>query len=137
MNLTALLAIVGLGVVGFFGGKGGIKLGNRVEDRRRTAVRLATWCGSNGLPDLGVLLTEYAVQNYGGVLQQFTTMADLVADPARAQKAIDEFMDVQLQKKLATQEGRDWLIAVTNASQNIAIDPEALVQPPVVLKKEG
>jgi len=137
MNLVALFAVVGLGVAGFFAGKGGVKVGARVEDRRRTAVKLATWCSSNGLPDLGDLLTSYAVQDYSGVIHQFQTLADLVADPDRSGKAIDSFLDAQLNRKLSTQEGQDQLIAFVERALNVTIDRDSIVQPPPTLKKEG
>ena len=137
MNLTALLAIVGLGVAGYYSGKGGIKVGNRVEDRRRTAVRLGSWCSANGLPDLAGLLTEYAVQNYTGVFHQFQTISDKIANPAEAQQALDQFLQVQLDAKLKTAEGQDSLIKYVERALNIQIDRESIIQlPPSLVKRE-
>ena len=138
MNLTALLAIVGLSAVGYLTGKTGVKVGTRVENRRRTAVRLATWCAANGLPDLASLLTSYAVQDYSGVLHQFQEISDKVSDPGAAQNAVDRFLEVQLSNKLKTKEGQEVLIKFIEGSLNIEIDREAIKQPaPALVRKEG
>lgn len=137
MNLTALLAIVGLSAVGYMTGKTGVKVGERIEDRRRTAVRLATWCSVNGLPSLASMLESYAVSDWSGVYANFRDVSNVVADPKLASEAVDRFLSVQLANKIATAEGREQILQFVERSLNVKIDRESIQFAPQALVKEG
>lgn len=136
MDMQLILIIAAVSVGTYFLGKLGVKGDNRVEDRRRLAVRLAAWCSQNGLPGLGVLLSNYAVGDYSGVLHQFQALGDLLADADQSKAAVDAFLRVQLAKQLETAEGREALVAFIEKHLNVVIDRNSITQAPTGLAKK-
>lgn len=135
MDLSMILVFAGATAAAFFGSKLIVAGDNRVEDRRRQAVTLSAWCAANGLPTLSSLCADYSVGDYSGVLAQVRQLCQLVADPEQSKVAVQQFLDVQLNKVLSTEEGKASLIAKIESKLGVVIDRDAIVQKPVELTK--
>lgn len=135
MDFQTIFTVIGACAASFVGTKLLVKGDNRVEDRRRRAVQLASWCSNNGLPILSQMLASYSIGDYSGVLSNLQNIGDLVADPAQAQATIDLFLTTQLGKKLSTVEGKEQLISAIEKSLNVKIDRAAITQKAVAVTR--
>jgi len=135
MDFQTILALVGGAAAAFFGSKMLVAGDTRVEDRRRRAVDLATWCRVNGLPTLSQLLTSYAVGDYSGVVHQVRALSDIISDPAQAKTTVKQFLDIQLSNQLTTTEGKEELIQLIEKKLDIAIDRSVLTAKPKIISE--
>ena len=131
MDMGSILTIVGGAAAAFFGAKLLGKGDTRVEERRRTAVDLATWAKGNGLGVLNNLLTDYAVGDYSGMVSSVRQIAGIVRDPAESQAALDRFLQVQLSRQLETEAGKESLVSFIESKLGIKIDRKAITIAPI------
>lgn len=110
MDLQGILMLVGLGFGAYFITKTGLKVDDRIEERRRLAIQLAQWTSANGLPAVSQLLSSYAVSDYSGVVSQVRSLSDIISNPDTSRDAVTSFLKVQLGKRLDTAEGRAEII---------------------------
>ena len=136
MELMSLLTAAGAAVVAFLGGKAIIKVDNRVEARRDSAVTLSGWAGANGLPIVSQMLRSYAIHDMSGVLHGLKQASDLIGDADASKAAIDTFLNVQLAKKVSTIDGREELIVAVEKLLNISINRESITQQPTAVAAE-
>lgn len=136
MDFSSLLLFAGAAVVAFFSGKLLVKGDNLVEDKKRTAIRLASWTQANGLPELSQLLTSFAINDVSGVFTHFRAIADTLSDADTSRAVVDKFLQVQLQKKIATSEGQEELIRFVEKAMGLVIDRDSIKKQPIVITKE-
>lgn len=130
MNISGILLLVGLAALAYFAGKILIKGDNRVEERRRHAIKLAAWTDSNGLPGLSRLATCYAVGDYSGLVGQAKILAETLGNDQEALAIVDGFLRFQLTRRLSTPEGRETVIRFVEENLNVKID-RAVITPSV------
>jgi len=133
MDFQTILALVGGAAAAFFGSKMLVAGDSRVEDRRRQAITLSTWCAANGLPTVSSLLADYAVGDYSGVLAHIRQLAQLIASPEQTKAVVQQFLDNQLTKALSTEEGKAALLSKVETQLGIKINRDALVVRPTEL----
>jgi len=129
--MNTILLFAGLAALGYVVGKLVIKKDTAIEDRRRRAIQLASWSASNGLPLVSRLLVSYSVGDYSSLRTQIGEVATLLADDAEAKGAVNRFLEVQLDKRLSTAEGRDEIVTLIEKKLNLKIDRAALIPAPV------
>ena len=133
MDFQTILVVAGGAAAAFFGAKAVGGVDNRVEDRRRHAVELAAWAKSNGLGILSELLTNYAVGGYGEVVGNIRQIVGILRDPEEGPATIRRFVKVQLDKQLATEEGKADLVKYVEDKLGVVIDRAAITKKPVAL----
>jgi hypothetical protein len=126
MNVNAVLLLAAIGAIGFFLSKFLVRKDTQIEDRRRRAIQLSNWAAVNGLPLISRLLVSYSVGDYSSLKQQVGEVSELLADDAEAKAAVGRFLNVQLDRRLATSEGREEIIALVEKKLNLKIDRAAI-----------
>ena len=110
MDFSQIAIFGAASVAAFFAAKFAVKGDTRVEDRRRQATKLSAWCQQNGLPGVSGLLAEYAIGNYSGCLYAMQQLNDVITDQAQSKAAIDNFLRVQLDARLADTDAKAALV---------------------------
>ncbi len=131
MTLLNLLAVVViLAAVGFCVGKWLFKKDTEIEDRRRSAGRLAVVLSKVGLVRTPEFLLDYAVGDYSGMAQKLKALVDLFVSGDDA--VIAEFskvFDNVLEAKLKSESGRAFIAAkLTDAAKRT--DPSVVSNAP-------
>jgi len=130
IDLTTLLMIGGVLVLGWALGKYLFRKDEEIEDRRRQAFKLATKLSEYGLTRIPDVLGCYAVGDYSGLGDEVSKVYDLFASGEEA--ILKEFNAVflkVLEQKLKTKEGRALIAAELKESVE-AGDPSAITSAP-------
>lgn len=135
MNISGIFLLVGLAAIAYFAGKLLIKGDNRVEERRRQAIKLSNWTASNGLPGLSRLSEAYAVGDYSSLITQAKVLAETLGNDQEALAIVDGFLKFQLTKRLGTPEGREAVIAFVETQLNVKIDRTVITPATVAVGK--
>jgi hypothetical protein len=133
MDLQTVLMFGGAGALAFLAGKLIVRGDTAVEERRRRAVDLSSFCKVNGLPELATLLADYSVGDYSGVASQLKTIFGIVADSELSKRSLDSFLEVQLKKRLDNAEGRESLVKFVENHLKITIPREFFSPKPAEL----
>ena len=134
MDVQGILMLVGLGFGAYFVTRTALRVDDRVEDKKRLALNLATWTAANGLPTLSQILSDFAINDLSGVVSGIKNLNAIVSNPESARDSLNSFLRVQLDKKLATAEGRQELVRYVEDKLNVKISAAALNQPPTALE---
>ena len=134
MDISSILMIAGVAGVAFVGARvvGGVD--NRVEDRRENAIKLAAWAQANSLPVLSEVFSNYAIGDYSGVVSSLKQARNILHDPVAGPASLKAFLTAQLEKQLATADGREELITFVEKRFNIVIDRNAFKSTPTVVE---
>lgn len=145
LNFMLLAAIVnwqGVGLLGvgaavcYFLAKKVPALHNKLEGLKVRCIALSTWCNDNGLPVASRLLSAFVVNDVGGFVTAAEQVLDILLDPVESKVVLDRFLGVQLDKKLATVEGKEELVAAIEKRLNVKINRSALVAESVKLDEK-
>ena len=133
MDMTAVAVLAGIGIAVFLIVRFWLKMDEGREERRRRSMQLHAWCNNNGLPSLALICSNYAVGDYSGLRHSIKQLQDLLADPDESLNAVQKFLRIQLDKQLATAEGREELIKHIEKRLNVSINRQAITQAPAPL----
>ena len=129
MDFQQIAIFGGLSVAAFLVAKLGVKLDNRVEDRRRHAVKLASWCEANGLPLIASGLQAYSISDYSGALYALQSAIDVIGDAEASKAALDRFLRVQLDRRLANTDDKAALLDYVQKRLGVVLTATPAEQP--------
>jgi hypothetical protein len=100
---------------------------DRIEERRKTALKVGGWAAKNGVPYLPTFLNAYAIGNYSDVLSHLGRVNDAI-DDGTAEAGVQKFLEAQLNMRLDDPALREDLFARIEKRLNITIPKPALTQ---------
>jgi hypothetical protein len=112
--LTSPAGLAVLGVAAFVVGKLIFKVDERVEDRRRSAMRLAGRLRELGFTRLPPLLEDYAVGDYSGVTGKVRELTDIFGDEKERQAEFEKVFRLILEAKFKDPEKRGSLLKLVD-----------------------
>jgi hypothetical protein len=112
--LTSPAGLAVLGVAAFVVGKLIFKVDERVEDRRRSAMRLAGRLRELGFTRLPPLLEDYAVGDYSGVTGKLRELTDIFGDEKERQAEFEKVFRLILEAKFKDPEKRGSLLKLVD-----------------------
>ena len=134
MDVQGILTLVGLGFGAYFITKTGLRVDDRIEDKKRLALTLSTWAASNGLPGIAQVLADFAINDISGVIAGIRNLNAIASNPEAARDALDSFLRIQLDKKLSSTDGKQALVDYIEKKLNVKISAVAVNQPPTTLE---
>ena len=116
-SISALLLVV---VGGYQGTKWLVKVGTKVENRRRAAANLAGVLRSYGLVKTPEFLVDYSVGDYSGMGDKLVRLAELfLSGEAEVVKEFEQVFERCLVAKLATEQGRAYITSKLTDSEYV------------------
>lgn len=112
--ITSPMGLVVVGIAAFVVGKVIFKVDERVEDRRRSAMRLAGRLRELGFTRLPPLLEDYAVGDYSGVTGKIRELTDLFGDEKERQAEFEKVFRLILEAKFKDPEKRGSLLKLVD-----------------------
>lgn len=107
LSLNALVILVLIALVGFFGAKWLFKKDTEIENRRRGAARLAACLKAYGLVRIPEFLIDYSVGDYSSMAEKIKQLSELfVSGDSVVITELDVVYEKVLAEKLKTEAGR-------------------------------
>jgi hypothetical protein len=102
--------LVALGVAMFFVGQLLFKGDTAIENRRRSATRLAGRLRELGFTRLPPILEDYSVGDYSGMIGKIRDVAEMLGDEKERQAEFERVFQLILEAKMKDPEKRDALV---------------------------
>ena len=130
LSLNTLVILGLIGVVGFLGAKWLFKKDTVIEDRRRSAAKLAASLKAYGLVRVPDFLIDYSVGDYSGMAMKMKQLAEMfIAGEEAVVTEFDTVYERVLAEKLKTEAGRA-LVASKLADSKKVTDPSVVASAP-------
>lgn len=104
------LVLAAIGVAMFFVGQLLFKGDTAIENRRRSATRLAGRLRELGFTRLPPILEDYSIGDYSGMIGKIRDVAELLGDEKERQAEFERVFQLLLEAKMKDPEKRDSLI---------------------------
>lgn len=130
LSLNALVILVLVGLVGFFGAKWLFRKDTEIEGRRRGAARLAASLKAYGLVKIPEFLIDYSVGDYSGMAMKIKAYAEMfMAGEEAVMQEFNAVFERVLAEKLKSESGRA-LIASKLSDASKETDPSVVANAP-------